>query len=959
MSEKEPQAEDANAPGKKRIKRSLVRGTLWRMGLQAAAVIVLMTLLAYWYIAFAIERQETQRLIQYVRERAQRERFLFALTERNQTVVRTDLLQRLEELGDTDPVEDFEAMFQRCPDGVWRKHAPVKKGDEATTAYVDESLEITADVRRRMLVFEALAERYGPVWKHLFPNIYIFSEEDGMGTQYWPERADWNYMIGPEYDISAQEWAYISNPEHDPEREAVWTGLYWDKVAELWMVSCSTPVYVGDRHIGSIGQDIYLDQLIERSIEDRLEGAYNIIFRQDGRLIAHPERMDESRAAMGVFDIPQSGDPVLQRIFRTVTEHPEVPFHTLKGDDVYLAVAPIEEPGWLFVMVYPRSVVTQLALRSALGVLVLGCLSLIAEFLLLAGILRKRVGQPLQELTEATSLMAASETPVRLPLARRDEFGQLAAAFNHMAERVERLVAGLNARIEALKHAEETVRKTQRNYQEIFNASSDAVFLYDVKNGAVLDANEASEQMYGYTREEMLNLNVGDLSAGQRPYTPKDAAWLAKLAAAEGPQVIEWRAKRKDGEKFWIEASIRSTDIGGRGRILATIRDISSRKDLERQLRQAQKMEAVGQLAGGVAHDFNNLLQAILGYAEMALDETPEPGELRDNIAEVVKAAETATGLVHQLLAFSRRQVLRLEEVALDGVVRKITKMLSRVIGEHIALEVHAAPNLRSVRADRGQMEQILLNLCVNARDAMPEGGQLTIDTQNADLGTDFCRANAWAKPGKYVLLSVTDTGTGMDQETQGRIFEPFFTTKEPGKGTGLGLATVYGLVRQHQGMIHVYSEIGKGTAFRIYLPASETVESPAVQAAPPAPKGGEETVLLAEDDSAVRRLAKRILERAGYTVLSTADGEEAIGVIDNRFSEIDLALLDIVMPKLGGRAVYDHLQETHPEIRVLFASGYSAGAIPSFVLGKNMNFVSKPFQRDDLLRKVREVLDA
>ncbi|MDP6544255.1 MAG: MASE1 domain-containing protein [Phycisphaerae bacterium] len=383
------------------------------------------------------------------------------------------------------------------------------------------------------------------------------------------------------------------------------------------------------------------------------------------------------------------------------------------------------------------------------------------------------------------------------------------------------------------------------------------------------------------------------------------------------------------------------------------------REKLATQLNQAQKMEAVGQLAGGVAHDFNNLLQAILGYGEMARSESAEEGPVREYVGEVLKAGHRAKTLVRQLLAFSRRQVLEMEDLDLNEVIADLMKMIRRVIGEHITLNILPGHDLGIVRADRGQIAQILTNLCVNSRDAMPEGGTITIETENARIDQAYCESHAWAAPGRYTLMSVTDTGCGMDDETLAQIFEPFFTTKELGKGTGLGLATVYGLVKQHEGQAEVHSEVGKGTTFKIYLPVVE--RSAAVvgdKIEGPVP-GGTETILLAEDDEMVLAVAGKFLTNAGYTVLTAGDGAEALSVFAEHADAIDLAILDVVMPKLGGRAVFDRIRQTHQGTSVLFASGYSTNAVhTNFILDEGLTLIQKPYQRADLLRKVRQTLD-
>ncbi len=393
--------------------------------------------------------------------------------------------------------------------------------------------------------------------------------------------------------------------------------------------------------------------------------------------------------------------------------------------------------------------------------------------------------------------------------------------------------------------------------------------------------------------------------------------------------------------------------------VVVTFVDITTLKHIEKQLVQAQKMEAIGQLTGGIAHDFNNILQAINGYAQLAEQDTHEQHPARESLTEIRKAAERAANVVNQLLAFSRRQLLEPCCLNINDTIGSLVTMLKHVIGEHIDLDFIPGHQLASIMADQTLLEQVLLNLCVNSRDAMPQGGHLTIESENVFFDQNYCNQNLWARPGRYVLISVTDTGCGIPPEMVGHIFEPFFTTKSEGVGTGLGLATVYGAVRQHDGMVRVYSEPDKGTTFKIYLPA---VERPAdtvgtkIEGEPPR---GTETILVAEDDDSLRNLAQRMLERAGYTIITAADGEAALQAYMAQADKVDMLLLDVVMPKMGGREVLDRIREANHDVAVLFASGYSQNAIHTdFVLQTGMKLIRKPYGAHELLHRVRTVLD-
>jgi PAS domain S-box-containing protein len=388
--------------------------------------------------------------------------------------------------------------------------------------------------------------------------------------------------------------------------------------------------------------------------------------------------------------------------------------------------------------------------------------------------------------------------------------------------------------------------------------------------------------------------------------------------------------------------------------------DVTERLHLEEQFRQAQKMEAVGRLAGGVAHDFNNLLTAITGYTDLVRQDLHPGDPHRADLDEVRNAADRAAALTRQLLAFSRRQVLQPRVLDLNEVVTGMEKLLRRTIGEDVVLDARLAPDLPGVRADPGQLEQVIMNLAVNSRDAMPDGGRLTIETGLGDLDDTYAASHPGARPGRYVLMAFTDTGQGMDQETQKHVFEPFFTTKGPGKGTGLGLATVYGIVKQSEGYVAVYSEVGVGTSMKVYLPvaegAAQRIAPPASEASTPS---GTETILLVEDEEGVSALALKLLERRGYTVLRASGGAEAVALGRAHAGAIDLLITDVVMPGMGGPECAELLVRLRPGLKVLFVSGYADAAVTGHrILDPRAPYLQKPFTPDALARKVREVLD-
>jgi PAS domain S-box-containing protein len=514
-----------------------------------------------------------------------------------------------------------------------------------------------------------------------------------------------------------------------------------------------------------------------------------------------------------------------------------------------------------------------------------------------------------------------------------------------------------------LQHQAKLSQISQRRFAGILNSADDAIVSFDSDSHIML-FNRSAERIFGHTANEMLGRCVLELTptAGM-PGEESDRATpdLVTLAAVErAPHSrFEIVGRRKDGSPFPAEASISRIEIEGETIITAILRDLTDKRKLEAQYLQAQKMEVVGQLTGGVAHDFNNLLQVINGYTAIALRSVADKEQLTDMLGEVQNAGEKAADLTRQLLAFSRRQELQPKAVNLNSLVEHMGKMLRRMIGDDVRFVFRPGLNLGSVRVDPGQIEQVLLNMAINARDAMPDGGQLLMATENVSLDDDFVSGHPWARKGEFVCLSVSDTGLGMDQSTQERIFEPFFTTKEAGKGTGLGLATTYGIVNQHGGIIHVYSEVDKGTMFRIYLPIVDLAMTEEAITQREEPTGGAETILVAEDSETVRELVTHILMDAGYTVLQAHDGERAVEVFQERRERIDLVLLDMMMPRLNGRAAYEKIRQIRGNVPFIFSSGYMAGSDhTAFFTDERLVMIPKPYDPRQLLLKVREVLD-
>ena len=577
-----------------------------------------------------------------------------------------------------------------------------------------------------------------------------------------------------------------------------------------------------------------------------------------------------------------------------------------------------------------------LALRQALltGAVLAG-LALVSWWLLHAMLVAR-----MEKLVSAAARLAAGRAPVRAELEGRDELAQISRAFDDMASRLET--------------DRRRLQESEERFRELIERGSDIIAEVD-QEGRIEFLSPSIHRVLGIPPARLTGERLVDL------VHPDDGACAERLLTGDPSMAGGAVLRVRDQQGTWrhLEA-LASRRLGGEARTILNARDITERLALEDRLRQSQKMEAVGQLAGGIAHDFNNLLTAILGYADILVTDGGLDDQARRDVAAIQQAATSAAALTQQLLAFSRRQVLHPEVVDLNAVVQRLRSMLRRLIPEDVILMTELAPEPQWVRVDATQLEQVILNLALNARDAMPQGGRLTIRTEAAGHAVEFAVAGVTRIPGAFSCLSVSDTGTGIDDDTLPHLFEPFYTTKGRTRGTGLGLATVYGIVKQSGGHIGVDTEVGVGTRLTICLPASagqEVLPGAAAQPAPVTPAGPGETVLVAEDEDSVRGLVETVLRRCGYTVMAARDGWDALACAAAHPGRIDLLVTDVVMPGLNGRELAERLTQARPRLRVLFISGHADGALAP-QRPDNAAFLPKPFNADDLARHVRELLD-
>ena len=609
---------------------------------------------------------------------------------------------------------------------------------------------------------------------------------------------------------------------------------------------------------------------------------------------------------------------------------------TRLGSRVELAGTP-----WALGAEFPRAAVVRgaQALARDVGLVALVVLSLGTG---LGWVLSRRLTLPLTQLTAQAESLAGGGTAAAVP-GDQDEIGRLSAVFHTMVNRVE--------------EGQERLRTAAAQYRLLFDLNPNPMWVFDRATLAFLAVNEAAVHKYGYTRNEFLGMTLLDI----RPAEDGPRVVEAVRSGPEEHGTSSWRHVTRDGKLLDVEITGRSLEFAGRAAELVLAQDVTERRALEAQLRQSQKMEAVGRLAGGVAHDFNNILTVIQTASEFLLADLGPDDRRRDDAVEISSAAHRATALTRQLLAFGRQQVFELRLLDLNEVVRPLEPMLRRVVEANVHVVTHLAPGLGTIEADTTQIEQVILNLVLNARDAITGNGTILIETANIVLDDTYPRSLLVAPPGPYVVLTVTDTGSGMDAATQARIFEPFYTTKEFGQGTGLGLATVYGIVKQLGGQIWVYSEVGQGTTFKLYFRRHEGAGTAPEAPAPRTPR--RETagarILLVEDDAPVRTAVRRVLERHGHTVIEAETGGEVTGILADPAHGVDLVISDMVMPGMTGIELRRAVHAIDPAIPVLMMSGYSHEAITRLasreVLGP---MIEKPFTVDGLLQKIEDVLD-
>jgi len=771
---------------------SLTRTIIIKMGIRIAIIIIAVTLVSYWHITSNLELQVVEQLDKYITERGQRESTLFQLVEENQRVFQKEFIFRYQNMDDEVPLTRFNQLFEKREDGTTRLYPKYFEGIQQAnggitqnmSGFIGQNVKITADLRRILVISYDMLNMYGPAWNHIAPNIY-FNTPKNTDIAYWPGEA-WDLEAPADMDITQEEWFYMSDVAHNPQRETVWTGLYYDKIAKKWMVSCVTPIDIEGRQIASIGTDIFLDDLFKRTLNVHLEGTYNIIFREDGRIIAHPNKIKELQKKEGLFEILRSGDQHLIRIFKLVKESKKVVIENHQNHE-YLAVTKIDGPDWYLVTVYPKSLLADLAFDTARFILLLGIISLFIEVTILLLVLLRQVAHPLQDFLGATQQIAAgnfnAEATQNLPLNRRDEIGELAQSFNSMAGQLKTSFDTLDGKvIEKTAQLNDKIEELTQTRQEMIHSEKMAA-LGQLVAGIAHEVN---------TPLGAIRSSAESLSSGLKQTLEQ----LPKLFQVLTPE---------QQEKFFalLEDSLQS-------KVTLTVKEKrAAKKTITAELKKSgiEKSRVFTDtfISLGIYEHADQYLSLLKHpHSDLIFDAAYQLSTLTRSTRNIKTAVERASKVIFALKTFARFDQSG-EKIASNlqyGLETVLTLYYNQI--KHGVDLIKEYEEIPAIQCYPDELNQVWTNIVHNALQAMENKGTLKVAISQRD---------------NYAVVSITDSGKGIPDDMKDQIFTPFFTTKGAGEGSGLGLDIVKKIVDKHDGKIEVESEVGKGTSFSILLP--------------------------------------------------------------------------------------------------------------------------------------------
>ncbi|MFT5562526.1 MAG: PAS domain S-box-containing protein [Candidatus Azotimanducaceae bacterium] len=921
-----------------------VSTSLHRVILGIGSAVLVLTMMVAYVTTVNILEQETLLKLELLMNGQSTADSEFAMAEDNISRLRDELLLRMASTSEAEAEELFNTYFAKSGDGLWRVRPEYDDHTQLPSLYLQHDAVITPSVCVRAVASYQLLKERGPALVPPYYSVYMDFVERGLMV--FSPNVNWGERATLATDNHRYPTMDGSNPENNSSRSGFWTPIYFDAEAQLMMVSVIEPLDWKGGWVGTLGHDIELNHLLEKAFSNQLDGSYNIILGIDGQLIMHPDFTQQIENSKGALSLGSLNDSMLTRINGLVSNAAEYP--TVIADPTapfFYGVAKIKGPEWLLVTVYPTALIGDKVLSLLMAPAIVGALILLLALLFLDFLIQRMVIRPLNFLDSAIENLVSGVEVSQIPIESNDEFGRLARSF-------ESLTTGLKERGRSLAEA-------QNDWQRTFNTVPELIVILD-SDLNIKQANQSFLSSYGLLAENVMGQPRRSLLGGSE--LASFEAQYNMLMQSREIQVFQTFSSQLSANFDVTLVPLFDAQNDSLG-IVEVTRDVTENRRLEDQLRQSQKMDAIGHLAGGVAHDFNNLLQIILGYTE-----TLEPshrqagddqaGKDQTAVDQILSAATKAASLTQQLLAFGRRQVLQSKLADVSEVVGSTLKMIERLIEASVNVIYEPASERLIVNADANQLEQVMINLCLNSRDAMPEGGRLNISVSRAlpENVPEDLQENSRG----YVHICVRDDGEGIDPRVLDNIFEPFFSTKEKNKGTGLGLATAYGIIQQHGGTIKVASTPGEGTQFSIYLPLIKGQENlPAEESGRDGSDKGRECLLVAEDDEIIRELLVMILERAGYELLTATDGADAIRVYEMNKAKVQLLVLDVMMPELSGTRVMQKIREERPDIPCLLASGYSEDLLSKELIeGPNTSFITKPFKSEALLREVRLLLD-
>jgi two-component system NtrC family sensor kinase len=937
--------------------RTLTGKTLLRLALAGTALLLAAALVNSYLVYRQSEGEATLRLSASAAERARVAERVLGYTLETHEAVKLAFVAKWPTYQDAATTKRFDTILSRYPDGIWRNRKEYSDGTVFPTGWVPKQTPLTDELRRMLVLFWDLSSYYGPGAALRKDNLFFMSVPEQSNLGYDPYLfPNWVFDIPEDFSQLDYEWGRLAyQPARPGDRSRFATPEVDDigpgpQLGPIFQVL--TPIHLGDRHIATVATTLMLREFLARAVPGAAPGRRYLLFRGDARLFADTQDGDVLAPAAAKVTLQQLGGDLPASLIaaaRSAAQSPQTGFS--RASDLYFAVARVDGPDWYIASMLTGASVRADALRVALWSSAVYVAVLVILLALLAFILRRQVAAPLGELTLAAAAVAGGNLNVRLPSARDDELGKLALAFNDMAQRVAERDAALRQDKEQIESALTSLRLTEQRWRAMTDNASDFIAVVD-DAGLLTYVSPPVRKTLGRTAEDLLGRPVFELV-----HPDESNAVRPRLQHPDGT-AVEFRARHADGEWRVLEAvgSDMREHAAVRGVVL-NIRDVSETVKAEKQLRQAQKLEAIGTLAGGIAHDFNNILAAILGYGELVQKDAPEGTPTRRHIDAAMSAALRAKSLVERILAFSRGGTGERVPVRVQDIVCEALDAMRAALPAGVAVERELAAAGAVVRGDPTQVHQVAMNLCTNAVQAMRGSGTLTVTVDVAELADEVQVTTRVLPPGRYVRLRVRDTGTGIAPHVLERIFDPFFTTKGVGVGTGLGLSLVHGIVADLDGGIDVASEIGRGTTFTVYLPESAAVDVPE-QVEEAVPQGAGETVLLVDDEPALVRLGEEMVARLGYEPVGFTSSTSALAAFRAEPGRFHVVLSDEAMPELTGSELAAEIRRIRADIPIVLMSGFVSPALSERARQAGVvDVLAKPLVSRDIARGLAAAL--